>query len=515
MDAVEVGAAIGTPIYTKLSGTVFTLDVKTVAGTNYTGTVKVELVNASTVAACAALPQLSTQNVTFSGVKLMPVTFNFANASRNTKVRMTTTTPATTISCSTDAFVIRPVSFNVTSTANADPLGASATATPVVKAGANFSLTATAVAGYDGTPTINNALLTAHTGAPVIGLLSGAFGVANASGVATGSAFTYDEVGYFQLNADAVTDTTFANLDALEVVPECTLDYSNTLVGGKYGCYFGNTVATPFFGRFVPDHFDTVVTDECGVFTYSGQPFPLEIQARAVGAAGAITQNYQGTFAKSVTLSDAANAATLGAYSPTSISGFALGLATADGVTLAQPKYTFTNVKTAPAGVKVRAVEATGADLVSSATGAEGIANIRSGRVWVGNAYGSELLPLPVPVLAQYWNGTAYVTNVDDSVATCTSFAKPAAITMVPSGTTTPSMPYVDPAIAGNVGFNAGVGGLVLSKPNVKGTASVTLNVPAWLQYAWSGATATNPSGQATFGVYKTTNEFIYQREAY
>ncbi|MDP2401590.1 MAG: hypothetical protein Q8M66_06385, partial [Actinomycetota bacterium] len=79
MDAVEVGAAASTPIYTKLAGTAFSLDVRTAAGTNYTGTVQVELVNAAS-GSCSGFTQLNTQNVTFSNQKVKTVAFNYANA---------------------------------------------------------------------------------------------------------------------------------------------------------------------------------------------------------------------------------------------------------------------------------------------------------------------------------------------------------------------------------------------------------------------------------------------------
>lgn len=514
LDAVEVGKAVRTPIYTKLAGTAFSLDVRNVSGANYSGTVKVELVDAA-AGSCASLPQLHTQNVGFSNQVVKTVNFNYTNAARNAKVRMTGTgTP----SCSSDAFVIRPISFVVTApTANADAAGLSSTATPTVVAGGSFSLDATAVAGYDGTPTIDNALIVPHSVAVVPGLMGGAFGAANVTtGVATGNTFTYGEVGYFKLDVNAVNDQTFANLDAMEATPECTLDYSNTMDGsGKYGCYIGHA-ATAYFGRFIPDHFDTVVTDECDTFTYSGQAFPLEVQAK--DAAGTTLQNYEGAFAKSITLSDGLNASTLGTFTPNTLANtsFLLGAATAT------PAYRFANIKTSETAISVRAVESVGGDGVSSATAAtptEGEALIRSGRVWIGNAYGSELLDMSVPVYAQYWNGSVYVNNVDDHVATCTSFAKPTAINVVRGGstvgTTTPNMPYVDAAIAGNVGFSSGNGALALSKPGVAGTATVTLVVPTWLQYAWDGSTLSNPSAQATFGVYKGNKAIIYLRERY
>ena len=114
---------------------------------------------------------------------------------------------------------------------------------------------ATAVAGYNGTPSVGAPA--AHSGAVQNGSISGAFGAAAAaSGTATGS-FTYSEVGYFRFNTAGVYDDTFTVIDQ---PTDCTNDFSNTAVAsgvdaGKYGCKFGNTAATPYFGRFIPDHF--------------------------------------------------------------------------------------------------------------------------------------------------------------------------------------------------------------------------------------------------------------------
>ncbi|MCX7193496.1 MAG: hypothetical protein NTY60_07750 [Proteobacteria bacterium] len=501
LDAVEVGAAIATPINLKLSGTPFSLDVKTSAP--FTGTVQVELVDAS-AGSCSTYTQLNTQSVSFNAVNQKTVNFTYANASRNTRVRMTSSGSA---SCSADAFVIRPLGLTVTSTANADSAGASKTATPAVKTGANFTLTASAIAGYDGTPVVDNTLLAAHTGAIVSGHIGGVFTAANtATGVATGSAFTYDEVGYFKFNVNGVSDKSFANLDILD--GECTADFSNTLAGGKYGCYFGNTAASNYFGRFIPDHFETVVADECNGFTYSGQPFALEVSAR--DASGGVTQNYDGTFSKAVILSDALDLPPLqGAFTPSTVAAgsFASGLMTM------RPSYAFTAVKTANTLVGVRAAEVVGNDSVSSASPAtpvEGQTEIRSGRVWMSNAYGSELLDLTVPVFAQYYDGSSFVINDLDDVATCTSFIKPTA-TLLPGGAALTVTMNPDPAIAGNVGFAAGNGSLVLTRSGVAGYADVILAVPAWLQFAWRGAGLTNPSGRATFGVYGGNPVFIYR----
>lgn len=486
IDAVEVGDAVGGSIFTKLSNTAFSLDLLTSNGGNYNNSsVRVELVDAS-AGACASYPSLGTQTVNFNNVNKKTVSFTYAGASKNTRVRVT---GGASSSCSTDAFAIRPTGFTVTASANADATGASGTATPTLTAGSNFTLTATAVAGYNGTPLIDANFVSAHAGAQAVGAFTGSFGMADAAtGVASATNFTYGEVGYFRFDARGISDQTFADIDALEATPECTPDASNTLVGGKYGCYIANQTATPYVGRFIPDHFNTVATNECDVFTYSGQTFPLEVQAMDAGVTP--LQNYEGVFAKAAVLSDALNPVSPGSFSPATVAA-ADFIAGAAAVT---PTFTFAVRNTAETAINVRATEVVGADGVSSATGTEGQINVRSGRIWIGNAYGSELLALSVPAYAQYWNGSNFITNTDDNVAAaCTSIPVPTV------GVGSSAATLNDPLVDGNLG-------LVLSAPGVAGQADLTLTVPAWLQT--NGA---NPTARVTFGVYKGNNTFIYR----
>jgi MSHA biogenesis protein MshQ len=61
----------------------------------------------------------------------------------------------------------------------------------------------------------------------------------------------------------------------------------------------------------------------------------------------------------------------------------------------------------------------------------------------------------------------------------------------------------------------AGDAGFVLSAPgaNRKGYVDITIASPTWLTFPWHGATASAPTGRATFGIYKTP--IIYMRENY
>ena len=294
LDAVEPVAAAGTRILTKLAGQTFSLDLLAlntsgatpVINTSYNRTVTIQLVDGSSSATCSAMTVLQNAGShAFTGSGggkdngRWTHAFVYPNAARNVRVRMTDNSSTPLVSCSTDNFAIRPHALAVANTAatNADATGTSTTATPAVKAGANFTLQATAVAlpagtvmtGYTGTPVVDIAKINAHAGAVVAGMVSGTFGAAVA-GVASGNAFKYSEVGYFQLASYGVTDANFTAVDqpagcratntcdcvsATAPVGGVPANFSTVLSGGKYGCDIGNASATGYIGRFYPDSF--------------------------------------------------------------------------------------------------------------------------------------------------------------------------------------------------------------------------------------------------------------------
>nr|WP_315489437.1 DUF6701 domain-containing protein [uncultured Rhodoferax sp.] len=317
------------PLYTKLSGTNFLFDVVALQSsgaiaTTYTAAanVTVELFDDSTspAPACSAYTSpVASQAITFvagdNGRKTLSTNINLPNAYSKLRCRVRDTNITPTLhGCSSDTFAVRPQQFTVSSTnANADAAGTNTAATPTVKASAAFNLTAnTSTVGYNGTPVLNTANAAAHTGAIQTGTVAGTFSAASAAtgNGATGAAFTYGEVGYFRLNANGVVDSNFTTVDS--PLNDCVAgSSSNTLVGGKYGCNVGNAVS-PYFGRFIPDRFDTVVAQSCNSFTYSGQPFAVTVTAMNGAATPAITQNYDGTtgsiFSKATALSPVASA---------------------------------------------------------------------------------------------------------------------------------------------------------------------------------------------------------------
>ena len=294
-------------------------------------------------------------------------------------------------------------------------------------------------------------------------------------------------------------------------------------------------------GRFKPAYFDTTLVQGCGTFTYSGQPIAVTVTAKATGGVNT-TANYAGaTWARLVTLSDA-NAGT-GTWSGNSIAATSF----VNGVGIApSASYIFASKATEPTSIRIRGAEPLGADGVSSITGTEAATNIRSGRVSLMNAYGSELLTLPMTARIEFYDtvtSTGWRTGTDacttlTSANFAYSFPVNAANNLAacetagtlggsnPNLTLTLAKPCTGSPCAGNNGWtnvalNLGGApiGTVAGETFVRCTAvgasggtETPANLP-WLSFDWLGAGATNPKARATFGVYRSP--LIYRRENY
>ncbi|RJG06400.1 hypothetical protein D3870_10590 [Noviherbaspirillum cavernae] len=128
-----------------------------------------------------------------------------------------------------------------------------------------------------------------------------------------------------------------------------------------------------------------------------------------------------------------------------------------------------------------------------------GTTKLRYGRLKIANAHGSERLPLPINVQAQYWNGKAYITNVNDG---CTPLVPGNFIKEDRTGES------IETSIAATGTLSAGTGRIALSKPTQTpaGKGVVTIKVDDTKLPYLPGA------GTATFGIYKS-GPVIYRRE--
>jgi len=199
--------------------------------------------------------------------------------------------------------------------------------------------------------------------------------------------------------------------------------------------------------------------------------------------------------------------------------------------------YTFAFKDTAPATISLRAIDSDGA---SSSGHIEPTVDIRSGRLNIENAFGSELDDLAVPTSVQYFDGNGYVTNTLDSNCTAISLSlsDPDATDSLTAGNggslgqtcirdddaesgasncsdaiTLPGPPteqFAEPPVAGD--FNTW-----LMAPGASNTGNMDINgtAPLWLQYDWNGGGLTDPSGRASFGLFRGDDRIIYWREQF
>ena len=603
----DVGASCtnatpSTYVHTKLAGAPFSLDLVALntdgsRDTNYNKTVSVELLDASDNSGALDSDQCRSSwstivtlspDPSFSAPDNGLITvgpFTVSNAYRDVRVRATSVSGPPRRSCSSDNFAIRPTALTVTST-NATNAGTSGA--PAIKTGANFNLTAAAVVGYDGTPGIDNSKI---AGTPTAGAIGGSFNAASAlTGTASGDAFFYSEVGNVGLNANAVYDSSFTSVDQPD---GCSADFSNSLVGGKYGCSFGSTAVPQItgasgFGRFIPDNFDLSyntpsIATACGTFTYVGAPFTYSVQpvitvtARSGtnnGLTNAVTQNYQGAYMKlsnsaGTSLNKAPYDAQDGRYSrfdagatpmlntaglpattgDPAIGSFSNGVGTLTfdlGSGLAFTRSATTRDAPFDADIRLE-LNVTDTDLVAfagnpasfgAATAGNGIAfdagkSMRYGILKLDSAYGSELLPIRVPVRALYWNGSGWQSNSQDN---CTTIPAGSLVfgnyRGALSSTTSPGSPTLSGGTAlltvnnplaekGSVDLSINLGApppatsqdasCITWSPAVADSTRADL---AWLRGNWCGGSFDkDPNARLRFGASRSP--FIFLREMY
>jgi hypothetical protein len=583
-----IAGAITGVITTKIAGSGFGLDVAAISGgvqqAGFTDAVIVELLGNNNLGVSLDAQNCPTSFTLLQTVAPNPMitagrsTVNFAavaNSWRDVRVRVRWPTAAPTVtSCSTDNFALRPSTFASLGATDNDWQTAGTvrtlgnTSTPsggvIHKAGRPFTVQATAVNGaatpatttnYTGTPTATLSDCGGSSACPsTLGVVT--LGASFVAGILTANTATYDEVGSFSMQ---LQDSAFASVDAGDGTPaDCS-------ASGRYVCS-----STLDVGRFVPDHFAVALNTPsfgtaCGAFTYVGQKFNYAtapvITLTARNFAGGTTANYAGGLwqitnagltGKSYT--SAAGTLDVSGLPGTDPAIFPAGAGTGtltfgSGTGLSFTRTTPVAPFDADISLAINVIDADGvASAINparfgTATPGNGIAfssgkSMRFGRLTIRNANGSQLLPLRVPVEAQYWSGApinGFVTNTLDS---CTAITSANDAMGNYSGNLSGS-PTCETAVISGGGLNAGRGVLALAAPgsgnggsvdltvNLGATASgttcttlggvpvsaTTPNLPH-LQGNWSGgAYNVNPSARATFGISGSSEEVVFVRE--
>lgn len=569
LNAVDVGAnAVSGKITTKTAGSGFSLDIyalnagRTAQDVGASGEVLVDLLANTTtgVALDAGNCPLSATALPVGTASLAAgkATVSFgavANSWRDVRVRMRypATGAATVTACSTDNFAMKPSTLAVIAS-DAD-WGTAGTARTLANTGAvggvahkagqpftlrvtGYNAAAAVTSQYDGAVTASVSCVLPAGGCAAGTLSTGSF---NASGgTLTSHTASFSEVGAI---AATFTDTGYAGVDSGDSAASCA---------GFHVCAGAINI-----GRFVPDHFDVAVntptfTPACGGFTYLGQPFgfgtPPRWTVTARNSAGATTRNYTGALFKinaatvtgqawSAASGTLAVVATLPAVSVTDLGGglgsidFGVGNPAAGGglaFTRAAPVAPFDASLSLAAGVAdSEGVTHAGNPFQHSGIGFDdgnaatnNDAQMRYGRLRLANAVGSELLPLPVSLTAQHWNGQGWVGNTEDNCTTISSpsltFFSQTADNQLAGGETTASF---------NATLVAGNGNLRFSAPGLGnfGFMDLTVTAPAWLKFNRDGVDQggdgdlldDDPRARAVFGKRKGRDKVIIRREIY
>jgi len=570
--ATLTGSVAGV-IKTKVAASAFGLDVVAIrtggaaVETAFTGSVRLELVDASSGASCGTYALVrSLGSLTYvaadQGRKLL-AGINESNAWPNARIRMSypaTGTP-TVVSCSTDNFAIRPDSLAGIIVSDTDSSTSGALRTlyntgvsggNVHKAGRPFQMTATArnasgatTSNYSGSPAATlTACVLPSVGCTLGTLTPGAW--ATTAGTVVAAAASYSEVGAFSMK---LVDTNFAAVDAAD---------GSTAAERNIESIAFNV------GRFVPDRFvlATASTPEfitfndaaCATrsFTYMGQPFaystPPQATITAQNVAGGTTLNYSGALWKLVS-TDALQTYTAANPLDTGLIGAAVVTSTGGGTgTLsADPADRLAFLRAAPIAQFAAAINLTMSVSDTSENTVSGNGTItatpvlfsniafdsgneiRFGRLALANAHGSELLGLPIPIETQFWNGAGFTRNTVDH---CTQLIQDNVA--LSNWQRNLSACRTSVTLAGR--FIGGRGNLRLSAPGATFTGSVdlTLNLGAvgtgntcvggvvtavagadqtWLQVG--AAFNENPVARGSFGLFRGSKPLIYMRELY
>lgn len=481
----------------------------------------------------------STVTVTFPGgspSSATPYTFNYADVGSVELWMRNNAIPTET--GNSGAFVVTPWGFMLAASCADATVNAANQVTPgtgdpkFCRAGQNFNATATAITqAASATPNYGRETpgeIVATTWSrqlPAGGadgtLPAGSLPFAGAGGVfgPPATPFTWDEVGI------------------LKVVLS---------VGDSNYLGAGDVSSTAYVGRFYPDHFDVVLAPppSCSGFVYAGrpggtvtpgQPFTVAATAMNGKALPTTTTNYDTTagFSKNVDLTLTAGGTGIGNLYVDSTPGgtgaipaskFVAGVGQVNYNDVSgKISYVFDSFPTTATSILVHADDAE-TSISPLVAGTNGTTSARSGRLRLLNAYGSELLPLRVPVRAEYFNGTTWALNAADS---CTS---------LPGSAFALSGGIAANTSAAAVALSGGSGTLTLAKPSPVATGVVDLaanlgvtgtpadvscnasNPPttaanmAWLQFPWC-AGKLDPNARVRFGSPKAP--YIYLRERY
>lgn len=454
-----------------------------------------------------------------------------------------------TLTGNSNSFWVSPDRLTVTARSVATDLDATtATGFPVHKAGASFDFVVTAI-NATGTTTPNYKptqiqLKLLRTG-PSSGGVEGGFFYGIGSSMTSALAPVYQNV---TLESFVSGISTF-NQASYSEVGLLNLDLMDSNYGGVGIIVPGDAID---MGRFIPDHFRLSVsgngsfqpscTSGPADFTYIGEDFsylvaPVVTISPVVASGIGVTQNYRGSFmhltAGEISLKfpviDGGNSLVVVATpDPGSLNENGNGtlnytfslldryVYSRVGATEAPPFVGDLSIQIANVFETLDSVSAEAMPLAVSPSGME----LRFGRLSAGNAFGSEIEDLPVPVVTEYFSASGrYETNSDDfcsdpiSLLSSLPDSVPSAShANIPVGGGSSTISFDNPVIAGDLGF-------VFSAPGEANIGDINLTFDLgsrlWLQYDWGGDGSLDASlvRTVTFGQYRGHDRVIYWQE--
>uniref|UniRef100_A0A486XH89 MSHA biogenesis protein MshQ n=1 Tax=Rheinheimera sp. BAL341 TaxID=1708203 RepID=A0A486XH89_9GAMM len=327
----------------------------------------------------------------------------------------------------------------------------------------------------------------------------------------------------------------------------------------------GDVITTPasgVIGRFYPQHFvltNSSTANSCGSYSYMSEPaISLSYQLEARNVANNVTQNYGSGY--SDTAQFAVVAENLSAGSQTVDLGSRLALNSSSwlaGVyTVSQTNAAFNRLLSGAAdgpfaqlqlglqrlserdmrnldGLNMDASTAGSAECGSScpAVTLASPLDLRYGRLMLENSYGPESEDLPLQLVAQYWNGNAFVLNSADQCSPLASNRLLDATTGSVPLIMTKELPYSGDAtqniatlpvttLLQNGQAKANNAPLLwLQAPQQRGQGRVQyqLDDHPWLQYDWDGNSnySDNPAADFVFGRFRGNPRQISWRELF
>ena len=432
-----------------------------------------------------------------------------------------------------DSFITRPDHFDLTIPANPSPVATDALGGVLTRAGDNFDVEVSARnANGDAAPNYGREVTPESVGLSAI--LVAPAGQSNPGIAGSFNAFGSDCAGTIRAGY-ACGQFSWGEVGIITLSPQ--------VADGNYlgsGNVTGNTSEN--VGRFIPAYFSLAdngpsFADANGSFTYLGQPFSYLVPPRwtltARNRSGGITSNYGVDFwhlnSALTQRSYQDNSGSLGGLAVTTSGAVSWsGTGDYDGVgqvslTGEYLSYVKTAVAEGPLSTNIDLTLAT-ADLTDSdavcydaepdgTCDAYSISAIsgteqRYGQLLVQNAYGPETMDLTIPVLVEYFNGSAFVQNIADSstaVSSANLILSDYAGTLV-AGDTTPG---------GGGALSLGRSQAIsLSAPLASHEGSVKLQYDLSAYHWLRQKDGTDPTARASFGIYKGNEKLIYMRES-